>query len=517
MSQASAQAPLPPFSVSKLIHTLIGLAIMLLGPLMASPEFYFPANPRLEAMGIPIIDGNAIIAMSAAGWTAATVFIGMLWLWVFVETFWSSLIGVLLIAFSPHFPLPQFMAQYMGNPTTFLIFFILFFSAALTKSNVVVYISNYLLTRKYLQGRPYMLMLAILIAAYAGAWFDGGLGTVFLIWPVTYLILTEAGYKPGDKVSTFMVGNVIAGLVFALLTNIIKGPVLFMSSGYTNYVSNNPNLGLEHINVASWTLFTAILCVITTILLFLGARFILKLDVEAIKNFDTEKLKNKPLPPMNWKQKTLLYLFAIYIAWMVIPSLLPQTIPFIAYCKSKAFAGSMALFAVMIIIKRKNEPLIKLPEVAAAVPWGLYFLLAAALYFGGILTNPKTNIPILLEMLISNALQGLDFIPFLLLTMLLAIVATNLMNSIVTGIIGSPIIASVALNYGFPALPIVVLFLFILMSAMLTPAAGVPGAMLHGNKEWLPGKAAMSYAVFFTIVISIVTVAVGIPLALAIF
>ncbi len=144
-------------------------------------------------------------------------------------------------------------------------------------------------------------------------------------------------------------------------------------------------------------------------------------------------------------------------------------------------------------------------------------ILAAALYFGGVLTNPQTNIPILLEALISNALQGLDFIPFLLLTMPLAIVATNLMNSIVTGIIGSPIIASVALNYGFPALPIVVLFLFILMSAMLTPAAGVPGAMLHGNKDWLPGKSAMTYAIFFTSVISIVTVVVGIPLAIYMF
>ncbi len=55
------------------------------------------------------------------------------------------------------------------------------------------------------------------------------------------------------------------------------------------------------------------------------------------------------------------------------------------------------------------------------------------------------------------------------------------------------------------------------MSAILTPAAGVPGAMLHGNKEWLPGNASMTYAIFFSICISIVTLVVGIPLALMLF
>ncbi len=511
MSQAQAQ----PLAIGKLIHTIIGVAIMLICPFLNSPQFAFPTSERLEGMGFPVVDGMAMISLSPAGWVAVTIFIGLLWLWIFVDTFWPSILALIVIALNPLYPLPEVMALYFGNPTTYFIFFLLFFTAAIVKSQIVNYIANFFMTRDSLQGRPWRLMFTLVLATYFGAWLDG-LSTVFILWPVTYLILNETGYKPGDKVSTFMVGNLLAALILAANGDIIKGPILFATAGYTSFVRNNPSLGLPEINVASWVLFSIIIAVCTIALIFFCMRFIFKLDVEPIKNFDTSKFKENKLPPMNWQQKTLIGLFIVFLLWMLVPNFLPAS-PITTFCKQNAYIGSIVLFFALISIRYKNEPIAKLPEVVAIIPWSLFFLLATAFFFGGRLTVPSTNISILLELTISNMLQGLSYIPFILLLIVLAFIATNLMNSIVVGVIVAPILATISLNYGFAAVPVVVIFVYTLMSAILTPAAGIPGALLYGNREWFPGKEVMFYAIFFSIVITLVTIVVGIPAAQILF
>lgn len=502
--------------LSKYIHSIIGIAIMVFGPLFSSPQFSFPVTAKLESLGFPIVDGYALISFSEAGWTAVIIFIGLLYLWLIVDTFWPSILGVIIIALSPHYPLPLVFSQYFGNQITFYIFFILFFVSALVKSQVVNHIVVYILTRNVLQGRPWLLILFLMIATYLGAMMSN-LPSIFMVWPVVYVILTEVGVKPGDKLATFLVGNAVAGMIFAVFTDMIKGPALYMASGYINFVSKNPDLGLEQISLGPWLIFAFVITVCSTLLILFCMRYIFRVDVEPIRQFNTDKFKENPLPPMDWKQKWILFSFIAFILWMTVPSLLPKTWPIVAYFKSKTYLGSFMLFFIFIFVKRKGEPLVKIDEFAAGVPWGLFFLLAATFYFGGLLTNPNTNIPIILDTYLSNALLGLDYIAFLAFILVLAFILTNLLNSIVTGIIVAPIIATVALGYGFDVMPIICLFILVLASAILTPAAGVPGALLYGNKEWLPGNSALLYAIFFSTVVSIVTVVVGIPLALILF
>ncbi len=501
--------------IIKVINTIIGLAILIFAPFTKAPEFIYTATPKLEAMGFAIVDGMATVSMSQAGWAALTIFIGLLYLWILVDTFWPSLLGIVVIALNPNYTIPQIMAQYLGNPITVVTFFLFFFSAALVKSNVVNYVSNYILSSDKLKGRPWLLILTLIIAIYITSWLDV-MSAVLVTCPIVYLILSECGYKPGDMLSTFMVGNILGGCTLAAVGDVIKGPFFYVNSAYSVFVANNPQLGIEQINLASWILFTVILSIVIIALILFSMRFIFKVDVSKLENLDTNKFKENKLPPMTWKHKTLLVLFLIYVAFMILPSILPAS-PFVKLWASKTNIGSMAIFCALVAIRRGNDPLINVPQVASAVPWGIFYVLAAAFFFGGIITQPGANIPIILEMEISSALQGVNEVTFLALVVLLGFVLTNLMNSIVCGIILSPVIITIALSYGFDAVPILIAFLYVLLSALLTPAAGFPGAMLYGNKEWLPGSSAVFYAVFFSIVSMLALIVVGIPLAKILF
>ncbi len=513
---APAQAQAAPTSMGTIINTLIGLAIMIIGPFLKIPSFSFPTTPRLEGLGFEAIDGFVSLSLTPMGWAAGLIFLGVLYLWIFVDTFWPSVLAIALLGLNPNFTMPQVMAAFFGNPLTYFTFFLLFFVTALVKTEVVKYISNYFLTRNFLKGKPWTLMLTLLLVSFMAFWLDQ-FSTLFMMWAVTYLILNEAGFKPGDKVATFMVGNIVAMLILQTLCNIIYGPVMFMSSGYTGFVMRNPELGLSPINPPTWILLTLTISVCTVALMFFMARFVLKLDVEPIKNFDTEKFKENPLPPLNWKQKTTLLIFACLLSWMIVPSFLPKTWAITGFMHQNLYAASIFSFIALISIKHKGEPLARMPELAAGMPWGMFFLLGSAFYFGGLLTDAGTNIPILLEVAISNSLHGLSYMAFMFIGIAMALIFSNLMNSIVFGIIVAPIMATVALSYGFNAMPIVIIFIVTLASAILTPAAGVPGAFLYGNKEWLPGNEALKYALFFCFCITLVTIVIGIPLAQMLF
>lgn len=509
MSQAAVQKN--SFFNMNFIHSCIGIAIIVLGPFFQSPEFSFPATPKLIEMGFLQVGDNVLIPMSDAGWTASIIFLGLLYLWIFVDTLWPSLFGMVAITFSPHFKVAQIIPAYLGNSTTFMILFLLFIIAALIKSQVVNYLARFFLTRKFTQGRPWLLITTLIFATYACSLITST-GAVLMMWSVVYFILNEAGYKPGDRFSTFMVGNTVACMILGLLTDLIKGPILFMLSGYSNFVVANPDAGLSAINVPKFMLLGFVLSLVLIALILFSMRFIFRLNVEPLRTFDIEKLNANPLPPMNWKQKTTIALFLAYALLMLIPSSFPS-LPGMAYLNARSNMWGFMFFFFFVTIRHKGEQLVKLNELTAILQWGLFFLLATVFYFSTILTKADTNIPILMQTSLSNALQGLDYIPFLMLTLLFGFIATNLTNSIVTAVIMAPIIATIAVSYGFPPMPIVIAFILIVATAILTPAAGVPGAFLYGNKEWLPGKEASFYAIFFSILMTLVIIFVGVPLA----
>lgn len=498
---------------SYIANIIIGVSIMLLGPFFSSPEFSFPATEKLINLGFPVVDGNVLISFSETGWVAAIIFLGLLWLWVTVDIFWPSLLGMTLIALNPLYSLPGVISGFLGTPTIFLILFLLFFIAALIKSKVIDYVANFLLTRDFLHGKPWMLLAVLMFTTYLCSMIST-LSTVLLLWPVVYLILEEIGCKPGDKLSTFMIGNIVGVVVFAVTTDIIKGPLMFMVSGFRSFALQNPQLCLPEIDVIAWLFMTITMSMSGIFLILFSMRFIFKVDVEPLRNFDTKKLKQNPLPPMNWQQKTIVIAFIIYVVWMLLPHVLPAELEITKYLKGKSVLGAFIVFTVFNMIKYKGEPLVKISELAATVPWGLFFLLATTFYFGNQLTNVKTNIPIFLETLVSSSLVGFSYFPFLIFTIFFALICTNIINSVVSAVILAPVIATVAISYGFNAMPIVVLFIYVTGSALLTPASGVLGAVLYGNTTWFPGgKGAVFYSTFFTIIVLIIVFVIGLPLA----
>ena len=95
----------------------------------------------------------------------------------------------------------------------------------------------------------------------------------------------------------------------------------------------------------------------------------------------------------------------------------------------------------------------------------------------------------------------------------MAVLLTNMCNSLVIGMILQPVVVTYCAQAGADPRPIVpLLILFVLLSAAITPAASPFAAILHSNKEWVPTKYVYKYTLCYVALEFILVLLVGLPL-----
>jgi sodium-dependent dicarboxylate transporter 2/3/5 len=474
-----------------LTHSLIGVAIMI--------GFRFlPLNlPEVTPIGKEVIG----------------IFLGTLYLWSTVDPIWGSLIAVGMVGFSSFMPMGQVLKECFGNPTLIQCLYLMVMSGALVHYKVTAYIGRFFLTRKFTNGRPWLLSFVICIGCFIMAAFVNAFTGIFLFWPVLYDVFDEIGYKKGDAyprvIITLVVVSALIGFPvapfaqngLALLSNFAT--ITEKTMGTAIVVNNAAYLGIS--------LSMGIICIIACILY---AKFILRPDVSKLKELNVETMNRHPLPPMTLSQKLLGGSFVVLVLLMLIPSVFP-TLPGMAKLGSSTAGIGLTVTAVLAAVRIKGKALIDVPAVLATdISWSSYYIIAAAIFLGSVMTDQSTGVSAFLEYMLSPIFSNMSPIVFTIALLLAAGFLTNLCNSLVIGMILQPIIVSYCMQTGANAGPIVtVMILFVLLSAAITPAASPFAALLHGNKEWVPTKYVYQYTIPLVLIELVIYVFLGIPLA----
>ncbi len=514
MAQAQA-APVSSFTLMKIIHIVIGISIMLLLPNVGSPEFVVSHADKLVELGFPEVDGGVKVYLSDIGMQVICIFLGLIYLWTVVDTVWPGFLAIFLLAISDFGNMNQVLNMYFGNPTIVFMFFVFFFAAVLVKSQISVYLARYLMTRDFVAGKPWILTTMLLVTTYIVALIDQ-VSAVFIMWPVMYSLFKECGYKKGDGYVSAMICGVIFMAVLMFATDAIKGGA-FLVIVVANQIGSNPAFNLPVINVASYMAFAfaiSIVCIAAYIFLL---RFVFRVNVEPIKNFDINVLKENPLPPMTWKQKTTIGLFIFLALWLLGGGVLPATNPVKQFLSANQMGLGIVLLFIMTVIEYKGEKFVTLNEMTATAAWNVFFLIAAAMLFGNALSTPATNFNVVVEYVLRDLFSGFSFFTLIVASVLLAISLTNFTNSVVTGIIFAPILIPLCMSYGYNPLPVLVCFFYTVLIALCTPAASPYAALLFGNTDWVEPSEILKYTLTASLIAVLSVLCVGVPLAMILF
>ena len=502
--------------LSVIIHTVIGIGLMFLGHFLPCPSLSVPVNDALVAAGFPVVDGNSIITITRMGMVNAMIFLGVVYLWTFVDTLWPCFLGVLMLAFSGFTPAPKVLSSFLGNPMVVMIFFNLCFATALIKSNVSAWFAQWILRRDFIIGRPWVFTGVILLATYFLAFFEQT-SICFLIWPVMYTIFDQVGFKRGDKYVAVMLVYIIIMSLLSFASDPFKTGAFLLLGNLWSMAANNPGMNIPALPAASYFCFALVISLISIAGLLFAMRFIFRVDVSPLLKLDPEVLRREPLLPMTGYQIGVLVAFALFACWILLPGIIGKDNAVGAFLsKNSLLAPLFALFLVGFVHLR-GKPIADLSETASVYPWRIFLLIAVAMLLGDAMTGKGTNVTIFMEYVLRNALSGFGYVPLCVAVILLGIVCTNFCNSVVLGLVLTPVLLAMCNAFGMNAGPLMACFIYAVLIAACTPAASPFAAMLFGNSRWLSPREIVTYSVSASLLIAGVIIVVGIPLAMLIF
>ena len=147
------------------IHFAIGLAIMI---------------------GFRFIPEGTLPAVTPVGLSVMGVFIGTIYLWSTIDPAVASLTSICMLCFSGFGNTQTVLQQTFGNPVVTQMFFLMIFMGGLTDRRLTVYIARWIMTRKFVEGKPWVFTFVMLLGTFTMSVFIGAFAPIFLFWPVVY-------------------------------------------------------------------------------------------------------------------------------------------------------------------------------------------------------------------------------------------------------------------------------------------------------------------------------------------
>ena len=211
---------------------------------------------------------------------------------------------------------------------------------------------------------------------------------------------------------------------------------------------------------------------------------------------------------------TFISLFA-FLFLMLIPSILPKDIWCIALLNNIGNNGIALMFlGVLCMVHVDGEPIIDFKKIASKyVSWDIFCLVALVMVISSALTDESTGITAFLTVILNPILGGKSPFIFAVFVLGFALVFTNFTNNTVLGVMILPVLYSYTQINGANLVGISVAMIFMVHYAIITPAASIYSAVLHGNNEWVDSKQVVAYTSIVLVFIFLLYIIVGIPLA----
>lgn len=475
------------------VHILIGLAIMI---------------------GIRFVPVGVLPGVTEVGLQILGIFVGTIYLWTTIDPTVSSLISIAMIAYSDYAAAGAVLASWFGNPVVVQMIFLMIFTGGLTNRKLTVYIGRWIMTRKFIEGKPWVFTAVICFATFIMSTFIGCFAPIFLFWPIINNVCEEIGFTKEDKYPKQMLMAVVMASMCGFPVPPWMANGLALLTNFRGIVGNFGPIADATINNGTYFLFTFSMGLILTASLVLVMKFVFRPDVTPLKKVTIEMLNRNPLPPMDRAQRIYGAALVVFICVMLFPSLLP-TLPVLSFLNANSYVTCIVLVIVLLILKDEaGKPILDFTSVMAHnFAWPTFWLCGVAILIGSVLTNESTGITVFLNTILSPIFNGMNGVVFAVVFLVLSIVLTNICNSLVIGMIMQPVVLTYCASTGLNPAPYITLLIFtVLLTAGCTPAGSPFAAMMFGNSD-IGSSEVYKRTIVWVAVEAVIILAIGIPFA----
>ena len=486
------------------IHSAIGIGIMLV--------FYLVALFAPETAYAPITP----VGMKCVG-----VFLGMVYLWSTVSSLWPSLLGLIFIALSgyggPGFAgFKGVFLNAFGADTVLLTLFAMVLFGAMDEAGCTRYIARWLLTRKMINGRPYIFFGVVLFTSYVLSTLVSPITGLILMWPITLRIMEAVGIERCDKIWPYFFVGMFAVMTLGQPFFPFMGAQLVVLSAFDKMTA-----GAMPVPFFQYMVLNFVMTMLLMVVYLLVLIFIIRPDVSKLKNVTAEQMAaTQQLPAMVWPQKALMIMLPLYIIMLLVPNFMKEsTNPIITFLATLGPLGVTILWCVIFcVIRYKGHEVLDFKEVAyKQFNWGIFFMIAAAVYGANSLSDDATGVKAFLLQALQPILGGRSEMAFVAIMFTVALIITNFANNAAMAVVLMPVILAFCEQMGIHPMPVAMGVTMMVFVAMLTPAASPHAGLMHGRKDIYTTGDIMRIGFPICLVTLVFYIFVGYPLAKMLF
>ena len=449
----------------------------------------------------------AIAPVTQFGMHVLGVFIGCIYGWTIGQVIWPSVVGLVVLGCTGDLTVNGVLASAYGNSTLLLVVWSIVFCFVIERCGLLELIARFLLSRKLVTKGPWILCAMLYIAsALLGALCCNALPPSLILWNIFYAISGKLGI---EKKSAYSSVVIIGIYVMADVGMVIMPYNLFSVGGFGIMAALDSSLTINYANYMLLMILLNIV-IIPTIVLFM--KYIMRVKVQFNK---VDSIMEKGDLSLNTKQKIVIGFLAALFLGMIIPNVISSDLFLITLLNRIGTNGwFIILSALLMIIVVKGETIQDIGEaMAKGMPWGVYFIVATALYLSSLVVSESTGLSLLLQNVLAPLLAGKSLFILMAMMIVIGMVLTNIINNFVCLSLFVPLGMTFVVANGGNPVPLVVLFCGILCLGCVMPAGSVGGAIMHGDEEWLTAGLIYKYATLIVLCVTICYIVVGIPVA----
>lgn len=458
----------------------------------------FIGIPQLPTFGQVTESGMAVLG----------VFVGMLYGWLTVGFIWPSIIGLVFLGFSNVMTLSDALTAGWGNIYAVILVILGFMLGGYVQSsNLADAISSFLLTRKFLIGKPWTLVVLLFILSWVLSVFAGVFITIFCCWAILYSMLERCGYQKRSIES----GYFLALVVFGAVAGMIFLPFQSTSLLYVNFMTAAVGATIDYL---AYMIFQIVVSLGLAISYAAFGKFILKIDLSAIANAGDQFAYLKGVK-LTFEQKFCLAMVVLMLVIVLLPSFLPAESAFCIMLNKIGVAGAIiiALTIPAIVRDKDGKALIDLAECTKNCSWDIIWLLVATMPVASAMQSADTGIIATVVGFVMNLVGDMNWVVFTILCSIVLGLVTQVTHNLILAIVLFGPLCQVCVNLGGNPVVWFMVNYWLNMCAFATPAASANSAVLHGNTDWVRPKDAyilgFGYLAINLVIVNLIAFTVG--------
>ncbi len=452
-----------------IVHCVIGFGLMaVFGLLIPPPDPITPVGMRIVG-----------------------VFIGMVYLWSTIGALWPSVVGLLLVSLTGIGGAAGVNGVWLnavGNYTVLLTLFAMTLFGAVDEVGDTKYIAKWFLTRKIFAGRPFVFLAIFYTCCFVLSTLVSPITGLIIMWPISLRLMEVMGIERTDKIWPFFFVGMFLCMTLGQPFFPFLGAQLIPVSAFQAMTAN---MGTPYIVPMIPYMLVDLIMTTLVMAIYLLALKLLRIDVSKMKAIDPQMVEETmPLPKMNFQQKAFLYMIPVYLLCLLVPSFIKGN-PVSDFLNTLGVLGTTVAFVgVFLVVRWNGKPLLDFTEVAyKQMNWGIFFMIAAAVYTATSLSSADTGVSAWLVKALTPVLGGQPEMVFVALMFTVALIITNFANNAAMAVVLMPVVIQFSNQIGINPMPVAMGVILMVFVAMLPPAASPHAGMMWGNKKiYTPGE-----------------------------